>query len=135
MCYIASYLFFFLMIRRPPRSTRTDTRFPYTTLFRSHRVDEAPVERRLRVHRLTAVHHLEGAPGADQPRQPLCAAGARNRADPRLGQPHAGGACVDSHVAGKRQLAAAAAGKAIDDGKRRRTEGAARWEREGRDES
>src|SRR3546814_6555817 len=32
-CY---YLhFFFLMIRRPPRSTRTDTLFPYTTLFRS----------------------------------------------------------------------------------------------------
>src|SRR3546814_17223865 len=43
-------LFFFLMIRRPPRSTRTDTLFPYTTLFRSgiHGVegfgngDEAP---------------------------------------------------------------------------------------------
>src|SRR3546814_14363841 len=29
--------FFFLMIRRPPRSTRTDTLFPYTTLFRSLR--------------------------------------------------------------------------------------------------
>src|SRR3546814_8354219 len=29
------YSFFFLMIRRPPRSTRTDTLFPYTTLFRS----------------------------------------------------------------------------------------------------
>src|SRR3546814_978679 len=28
------------MIRRHPRSTRTDTRLPYTTLFRSHRVDE-----------------------------------------------------------------------------------------------
>src|SRR3546814_15203457 len=27
--------FFVLMIRRPPRSTRTDTLFPYTTLFRS----------------------------------------------------------------------------------------------------
>src|SRR3546814_16105336 len=27
--------FFFLMILRPPRSTRTDTLFPYTTLFRS----------------------------------------------------------------------------------------------------
>src|SRR3546814_15557176 len=27
--------FFFLIIRRPPRSTRTDTLFPYTTLFRS----------------------------------------------------------------------------------------------------
>src|SRR3546814_18778927 len=29
------FIFFFLMIRRPPRSTRTDTLFPYTTLFRS----------------------------------------------------------------------------------------------------
>src|SRR3546814_13342380 len=29
------FCFFFLMIRRPPRSTRTDTLFPYTTLFRS----------------------------------------------------------------------------------------------------
>src|SRR3546814_18390157 len=28
-------IIFFLMIRRPPRSTRTDTLFPYTTLFRS----------------------------------------------------------------------------------------------------
>src|SRR3546814_16049962 len=28
-------VFFFLMIRRPPRSTRTDTLFPYTTLYRS----------------------------------------------------------------------------------------------------
>src|SRR3546814_2308940 len=28
-------LFFFLMLRRPPRSTRTDTLFPDTTLFRS----------------------------------------------------------------------------------------------------
>src|SRR3546814_2952118 len=33
---------FFLMIRRPPRSTRTDTLFPYTTLFRSARHDAAP---------------------------------------------------------------------------------------------
>src|SRR3546814_10444067 len=30
-------IFFFLMRRRPPRSTRTDTLFPYTTLFRSWR--------------------------------------------------------------------------------------------------
>src|SRR3546814_5840165 len=30
-----SLFFFFLIIRRPPRSTRTDTLFPYTTLFRS----------------------------------------------------------------------------------------------------
>src|SRR3546814_10952016 len=33
-CLVCS-VFFFLMIRRPPRSTRTDTLFPYTTLFRS----------------------------------------------------------------------------------------------------
>src|SRR3546814_11425171 len=33
--YLCVLLFFFLMIRRPPRSTRTDTLFPYTTLFRS----------------------------------------------------------------------------------------------------
>src|SRR3546814_5793896 len=36
----ASICFFFLMIRRPPRSTRTDTLFPYTTLFRSAEVVE-----------------------------------------------------------------------------------------------
>src|SRR3546814_3508938 len=30
-----SVIFFFLMIRPPPRTTRTDTLFPYTTLFRS----------------------------------------------------------------------------------------------------
>src|SRR3546814_12595524 len=34
-----SLCFFFLMIRRPPRSTRTDTLFPYTTLFRSSATD------------------------------------------------------------------------------------------------
>src|SRR3546814_1352838 len=34
--------FFFLMIRRPPRSTRTDTLFPYTTLFRSPVTPIAP---------------------------------------------------------------------------------------------
>src|SRR3546814_1125064 len=32
---MSAMFFFFLMIRRPPRSTRTDTLFPYTTLFRS----------------------------------------------------------------------------------------------------
>src|SRR3546814_4581789 len=31
------------MIRRPPRSTRTDTLFPYTTLFRSRRIIPAAV--------------------------------------------------------------------------------------------
>src|SRR3546814_11833907 len=40
LCFI---VFFFLMIRRPPRSTRTDTLFPYTTLFRSR--DKAATSR------------------------------------------------------------------------------------------
>src|SRR3546814_11359273 len=33
--WVTCGLLFFLIIRRPPRSTRTDTLFPYTTLFRS----------------------------------------------------------------------------------------------------
>src|SRR3546814_7162681 len=39
-------MFFFLMIRRPPRSTRSDTLFPYTTRFRSRR--DLPPGARLR---------------------------------------------------------------------------------------
>src|SRR3546814_19475927 len=55
------------MIRRPPRSTRTDTLFPYTTLFRSEddgrqhgRGDEALVERAHDVLRGAELHE-EGA--------------------------------------------------------------------------
>src|SRR3546814_5297563 len=32
------------MIRRPPRSTRTDTLFPYTTLFRSAKIEQATAQ-------------------------------------------------------------------------------------------
>src|SRR3546814_10849209 len=42
------------MIRRPPRSTRTDTRFPYTTLFRS----AEQIGKRDRVDRDHAIHLL-----------------------------------------------------------------------------
>src|SRR3546814_9989911 len=52
-------VFFFLMIRRPPRSTRTDTLFPYTTLFRSHRRHRVQLfELRLRL-RLGFLRHFE----------------------------------------------------------------------------
>src|SRR3546814_15410890 len=37
MFCVCLFCFFFLMLRRPPRSTLTDTLFPYTTLFRSAR--------------------------------------------------------------------------------------------------
>src|SRR3546814_2380156 len=42
-------MFFFLMLRRPPRSTRTDTLFPYTTLFRSAWTSALPCEKLLAV--------------------------------------------------------------------------------------
>src|SRR3546814_18815092 len=51
--------FFFLRVRRPPRSTRTDTLFPYTTLFRSD------VGRRLAArHMLAAREHHRPEIGA-----------------------------------------------------------------------
>src|SRR3546814_13243873 len=40
VCTDCVVFFFFLMIRRPPRSTRTDTLFPYTTLFRSAEIGD-----------------------------------------------------------------------------------------------
>src|SRR3546814_3043649 len=41
MVMVCFFIVCFLMIRRPPRSTRTDTLFPYTTLFRSrHQVGD-----------------------------------------------------------------------------------------------
>src|SRR3546814_8047072 len=48
MCDTMTIVIFFLMIRRPPRSTPTDTLFPYTTLFRSgskcrHRITHPPL--------------------------------------------------------------------------------------------
>src|SRR3546814_2627111 len=53
---ICSVFFFFLMIRRPPRSTRTDTLFPYTTLFRSVlRAYVAGISARLFTQRATAI--------------------------------------------------------------------------------
>src|SRR3546814_9552536 len=39
------FFLFFLIIRRPPRSTRTDTLFPYTTLFRSEPAGKFPANR------------------------------------------------------------------------------------------
>src|SRR3546814_3149535 len=47
------------MIRRPPRSTRTDTLFPYTTLFRSRDLDRVKVGRRtLLIEEVEQVFHV-----------------------------------------------------------------------------
>src|SRR3546814_9211717 len=57
-----SMYFLFVMIRRPPRSTRTDTLFPYTTLFRSAVVatkgnlkDKAAVQKALEAAKIDSV--------------------------------------------------------------------------------
>src|SRR3546814_14204125 len=65
-----------LMRRRPPISTRTDTRFPYTTLFRSIDAERSENElhhiaRRLRQHRVSSVLNLENV---DVDAQMRCAA-------------------------------------------------------------
>src|SRR3546814_19114821 len=51
-----SFLCFFLMLRRPPRITRTDTLFPYTTLFRSY----SQIELRVMAH-VSNDENLRGA--------------------------------------------------------------------------
>src|SRR6056297_3967216 len=63
------------MIRRPPRSTRTDTLFPYTTLFRSHRTTDFLVD-----------------PGVAALHQPRRARGRRceDRKSTRLNSSHSG---------------------------------------------
>src|SRR3546814_2949756 len=54
---------FFLMIRRPPRSTRTDTLFPYTTLFRSdHHTPAAAIQ----LHVALVVMILQAAGGRNK---------------------------------------------------------------------
>src|SRR3546814_11658008 len=105
-------MFFFCMIRRPPRSTRTDTLFPYTTLFRSPatfhvqklfhsrhlplpahtRAQQQPrmvprAQGRLRAPRARAVpatdHRTAGAAGENQCALPRRSAQERRNADDR----------------------------------------------------
>src|SRR3546814_4353820 len=82
------------MIRRPPRSTRTDTLFPYTTLFRSRhplalstaRRDRLPPPRARLRHRAAdqrpAHHRRQAGPGDDRRthRRRLLLPGSRRRA-------------------------------------------------------
>src|SRR3546814_3485062 len=49
------------MIRRPPRSTRTDTRFPYTTLFRSVGDRQPPLDRQRADHAAGIFDDMAGA--------------------------------------------------------------------------
>src|SRR3546814_6075471 len=72
-------VFFFLMIRRPPRSTRTDTLVPYTTLFRSDRRgivrrERQEVDNVARTGRAAVQGESLVAAGNDQGRLPRAAA-------------------------------------------------------------
>src|SRR3546814_19419132 len=55
------------MIRRPPRSTRTDTLFPYTTLFRSRRTCGTVSERDLRSRKVAPASNERVRVGAIRP--------------------------------------------------------------------
>src|SRR3546814_14535858 len=62
-------LLFFVIIRRPPSATRTDTLFPYTTLFRSHVGDAAlihQIDDQLHLVQALEIGHLGGVAGLDQ---------------------------------------------------------------------
>src|SRR3546814_2720927 len=73
-------MLFFLMIRRTPKSTRTDTLFPYTTLFRSKAPLHAPVaqldrasdyESEGRAFESLRVHHNFPALSLDKRKRPF----------------------------------------------------------------
>src|SRR3546814_5982395 len=74
MIMAVSFCFFFLMIRRPPRSTRTDTLFPYTTLFRSH-------------HLRDMIADADAVPFPDRPVERADLRGLRRRAGDRAAAP------------------------------------------------
>src|SRR3546814_2073528 len=80
------------MVLRPPRSTRTDTLFPYTTLFRSSRCHGscfAPIDRsvndegRPQGHRISERRPQERADGDQPVFSPLPNAGALGRQEAR----------------------------------------------------
>src|SRR3546814_17003052 len=57
-------MLFFLMIRRPPRYTRTDTLFPYTTLFRSQHQPQVAAHGAVRVQGLAGAEVMRPRIGA-----------------------------------------------------------------------
>src|SRR3546814_3640453 len=108
------------MIRRPPRSTRTDTLFPYTTLFRSPNPDQTPTEPRLDPGRQPEETYIlesrwkdihgpgrlvEPAQGVRRrhPRAPADAAGGRGADGGRAVGDHPAGAAPRVHPPGQAQ--------------------------------
>src|SRR3546814_11028867 len=65
MLWFRVLVFFFLMIRRPPRSTRTDTLFPYTTLFRSRSTSKSRCGSRS-ILLITTISHARNMSGRSE---------------------------------------------------------------------
>src|SRR3546814_5264936 len=118
MVVLGFVFFFFLMIRRPPRSTRTDTLFPYTTLFRSWcGTASASLANRRGSGWSSTVEQLAGPAVI-----PAKAPGSRFRGNDRVGWPvacparlrtdraHAGGECTRQPHRVPRQRVAGRAG-------------------------
>src|SRR3546814_13012805 len=86
------------MIRRPPRSTRTDTLFPYTTLFRSREIlvgdDELGVEQQLLAKAVAGGAGALRSVEAEQARLDLGDGEAGDRAGEFFGEDDAAGRSV-----------------------------------------
>src|SRR3546814_4381047 len=87
-CSAGECVFFFLMIRRPPRSTRTDTLFPYTTLFRSRRSPSTTRCTRMRSASGSPVETRSNAKTAGTPRVRYRAAASAQRLPARRSEEH-----------------------------------------------
>src|SRR3546814_19818475 len=71
-CSVGMFGFLFLMRPRPPRSTRPDTLFPYTTLFRSAETGgNAMSKKTLLAGLVTAAMVVAGAAFAEYPEKPI----------------------------------------------------------------
>src|SRR3546814_11975425 len=80
------YSLLYLRIRRPPSTTRTDTHFPYTTLFRSRQPRHAVQQRRQRARLRRIARHPGGQPVLQL--QPVPGAVMEQELDLQIGRAH-----------------------------------------------
>src|SRR3546814_9484271 len=85
LAFFYLFFFFFLMRRRPPRPTRTDTLFPYTTPFRSPGQPHQPGHLTRRTHQGRGGHRRRSLPADDGPHRHLR---SRNQPRPAVGGHH-----------------------------------------------
>src|SRR3546814_19799918 len=106
----------FLMIRRPPRSTRTVTLFPYTTLFRScfYRIGSAPSESS-NMEKITLSTPPSAIFGARNSRMRKAPRSRLRRSAPPRGGPFPDNTCPRCHSHFRRDSGSEKHGKALPD--------------------